>query len=247
MSHESSTTATVRTFPSREAWRADRASRSPAPRRRARGEAFADAARGPESSTPDNPSRAARPEIDMRCLDPHLLQGLLLLLMNLQNALTQVQDMLREILERWLPAPDPSHGRLVSPEGCFEQRPEGEEEEAVEVDEPEGEEEFMAMMQGGHNIVKTNKAKDAGQIWRPITAEERRELVQMLKDNLEAQRNASPTLFLLAMLQARMDGACPGGESSEEEEVTVGQLRPGLIRWLSTTPRSILPSNSSAP
>ena len=39
-------------------------------------------------------------------------------------------------------------------------------------------------------------------------------------------------LFLLAMLQAPLEGHCAPEESSEEEDITMGQLRSALVRWL---------------
>ncbi|CAE7256224.1 unnamed protein product [Symbiodinium pilosum] len=72
----------------------------------------------------------------------------------------------------------------------------------------------------------------------------RADLEHFLRRQLELQPHPEATLLLLAQLGARPPDGCSNGsaESSDNEEISVGTLRPGLVRLLWTSPSNLVPT-----
>ena len=119
---------------------------------------------------------------------------------------------------------------------------EGGEEEEVEVDE-EAEAEHQdenALMQSRRQAEGRPTPKE--EAWRPISAAERARLVEVVRGLLGSQVTAEPSLTVLAYLEEpELHGCERGLENELTSEVSVGELRPALIRWLWAMPRQHLP------
>ena len=81
-------------------------------------------------------------------------------------------------------------------------------------------------------------------MWGPLSQAVRADLEHFLRRQLELQPHPEATLLLLAQLGARPPDGCSNGsaESSDNEEISVGTLRPGLVRLLWTSPSNLVPT-----
>ena len=164
-----------------------------------------------------------------RLLQGRSMAGLLRLAMALPNLLSGIQEAVAEEIEQELHTRESCRGSKRSrEEGEVSDPHDGEEaEEEVAVEDEECE--LQPMMQSHGRPTPKEES------WRPLTPQEKERLAKVVMTLLEVQKNAEPSLSIMACLQAP-----PGPRDCEAErdiEVSIGELRPAIIRWLRTTLR----------
>ena len=129
-------------------------------------------------------------------------------------------------------------------EECSEQPEPATEDEEVEIEEPgAGEtEDATALMQ----MVQAERDRPTPkeESWRPLTKPEKRRIAKLVRTLLAFQDEAEPSLTVLAFVDdpPAMCGESNGPEQDPDLQVSIGELRPALVRWLWATPRQYVPA-----
>ena len=186
-----------------------------------------------------------RPRLASRhlCRVPKLLQarsttGLLRLATALPSLLNGIQEAVAEEIEQELHTRRDHKGAKRSQEdddrGDHREGEDGEEEVEVEGDEEcEPPRDETSLMQSGGRPTPKEEA------WRPLTRSEKERLARVVRKLLGVQANAEPSLSVLAYIRTPTGiSACEtNGDNGSDVEVSIGELRPAILRWLGLTPR----------
>ena len=129
---------------------------------------------------------------------------------------------------------------------CHHEGEEEEEEVEVEVEDddtqhdrpdddgdPDPAEEVVLMQTGRGGIRGRPTAKE--EAWRPLNPQEKQRMTDIIeKALLEFRRNAEPSLTVLAYVESppTLCGCEPESGEDSDMDVSLGELRPALLRWL---------------
>ena len=167
-----------------------------------------------------------------RLLQGRSTDGLLRLAMALPNLLHGIQETVAEEIEQELHTRRASRGSKRNREdgerSALRKGEDGEEEVEVEDEECELQHDEASMMQS------RGKPTPKEEAWRPLTPQEKARLAKVIMTLLEVQKNAEPSLSIMAYIQ-EPPGPCDC-EAGRDIEVSIGELRPAIIRWLRATP-----------
>ena len=200
----------------------------------------------PDNAMPSRISLAARHLCRIRRLLPgRSVNGLVRLGLALPSLLNGIQEAVAEEIEHVLQS-------RQARRGAKRQREEGEaaegEEEEVEIEadeEVEPQHEEVAMMQSNRKMAAGRPAAKE-EAWRPLTQLEKRRIAEIVKALLEFQTNAEPSLTVLAYVEAppTLCGCEPESEEDRDLDISLGELRPALLRWLWGNTQAACPGSS---
>ena len=155
----------------------------------------------------------------------------------LHDSMAYVSAIATSMLLQSMEETDRSEGHSEQPEPAAEY-------EEVTIEEPDTAEaeDAAALMQTGRTGQGRPTPKEES--WRPLTRSEKKRIARVVRALLQFQDEAEPSLTVLAFVDETpaMCDSSRGPEEDRDLQVSFGELRPALTRWLWATPRQHVPA-----